>query len=125
MTTGVVSYRLERQRVIDAVRSGYRDPQEVCDAQPELRRVAEHHASPMKDPCPICESEQLVMVSFAFGSGLPRGGRCITGIDEMQRLRKRNRPTVGFRVEVCRSCWWNHLRESFPISEPTRSRLLG
>ncbi|NNF54467.1 MAG: DUF5318 family protein [Acidimicrobiales bacterium] len=123
--SGIVSYRLERQRVIDGVRAGYRDRLEVCDAQPELRRVANNHATAMNEPCPICEGDQLVAVSFAFGPGLPRSGRCITDVAEMQRLRARHRSTIGFRVEVCRSCWWNHLRESFPIAEGSRSRLLG
>ncbi|NNE95937.1 MAG: DUF5318 family protein [Acidimicrobiales bacterium] len=121
-----VSYRLTRQQVVDAVLDGRRDRAEVCDAQPELRRVATHHASPLSEPCPICGSDDLGVVTFAFGPGLPNGGRCVTDIREMQRLRRRGRPTRGYRVEVCAACWWNHLRETFPISEGSRGRrLLG
>ena len=35
-TSGVVSYRLARQRVVDAVLKGDRPTETVCDAQPEL-----------------------------------------------------------------------------------------
>ncbi len=122
---GVVSYRLARKRVVDAVRRGHRDPLEVCDAQPELQRVADHHAFAMGEPCPICDGDQLVLVTFAFGAGLPRGGRCVTDVREMHRLKRRGQPTRGFRVEVCRACGWNHLRESFPITDGTGRRLLG
>ena len=122
---GVVSYGLARQRVVNAVRDGRRDREEVCDAQSELRRVADHHAARLDEPCPICDSDQLGLVTFAFGVGLPRSGRCVTDLAELQQLRRRGRPTRGFRVEVCRSCWWNHLRESFPICDGFSSRLLG
>ncbi|MFW2380541.1 MAG: DUF5318 family protein [Acidimicrobiales bacterium] len=123
---GVVSYRLARQQVVDSVVQGRRDREEVCDAQPELQRVATHHANPLSEPCPICDASDLGVVTFAFGPGLPSGGRCVTDLREMQRLRRRGRPTRGYRVEVCRSCWWNHLRETFLISDGFRSRrLLG
>ncbi len=122
---GVVSYKLERQRVIDSVLAGERDRNDVCDAQSELKRVATNHAAPLKDPCPICEADELGVVTFAFGLGLPSGGRCITSLREMQRLRRRGRPTRGYRVEVCRTCWWNHLRETFPIGDTAKRRLLS
>ncbi len=122
---GVVSYKLAKQRVVDAVLDGRKDRLDVCDAQSELQRVARHHAVELSEPCPICEADELVMVTFAFGVGLPRGGRCVTDLREMQQLRRRGRPTRGFRVEVCRACWWNHLRESFPIDDVARRRLLS
>lgn len=113
---GVVSYRLARQRTIDAVRDGRRKPEEVCDAQPELRRVAHHHATPLGEPCPLCEGDDLVSVLFAFGAGLPKGGRLVADLREMNLLRRRGRPSTCYSVEICRQCWWNHLRESFSVS---------
>lgn len=112
---GVVSYRLARQRVITAVEAGHRQQHEVCDAQPELRRVAHNHATPLDEDCPICESDDLVLVTFAFGPGLPKAGRCVTDRRELMSLRRRGKPTTCYRVEVCRQCWWNHLRESFQL----------
>ncbi len=111
----VVSYRLARQRTVAAVEAGHRTEHEVCDAQPELRRVAHNHGKPLDDDCPLCESDDLVLVTFAFGPGLPKAGRCVTDPAEMARLRRRPKPTTCYRVEVCRQCWWNHLRESFEL----------
>lgn len=112
----VVSYRLAKQRVIDAVESGQRMPHEVCDAQPELRRVAHHHSAKINEPCPMCEGEDLVAVTFAFGQGLPKAGRCVADERELQGLRRRGKRATVYMVEVCRQCWWNHMRESFEVS---------
>lgn len=113
---GVVSYRLSRERTVTAFREGRRTATEVCDAQPELRRVAHHHAAPLNEPCPICEADELVTVTFAFGTGLPKGGRLVADLGEMKRLRQRGRPSTCYSLEICRSCWWNHLRESYALS---------
>ncbi len=114
--SGVVSYRLARERLIRAVDEGVTKPEDVCDAQPELRRVAHHHATKLDEPCPICRGDDLTTVRFAFGPGLPAAGRLVADDDELQVLRGRGRPATCYLVEVCRQCWWNHLRESFDIS---------
>lgn len=114
---GVVSYRLARQHLVDAFARGRRTTEEVCDAQPELRRVAHSCASPIDEPCPICEGDDLVAVTFAFGPGLPKQGRVLADSDEVKSLRRRGKPATCYLIEVCRQCWWNHLRESFSVSE--------
>lgn len=113
---GIVSYKLARQRMVDAVVDGRRNQEEVCDAQPELRRVAHNHATALNEPCPICEGDDLVAVTFAFGPGLPKGGRLVADSGELRSLRRRGKPATCYSVEVCRQCWWNHLRESFEVS---------
>ncbi len=113
--TGVVSYRLARERVVDDVRAGRRTRLDVCDASAELRRVVEHGAAPTGDTCPICEDASLVLVTFAFGPGLPSSGRAVMDTADVTRLRQRQRTTICYVVEVCPGCWWNHLRESFPF----------
>ena len=112
----VVSYRLARERLVDLFEQGQRTTNEVCDAQPELRRVAHNFGTPLCEPCPICDGDDLVAVSFAFGPGLPNAGRVITDLAEAKKLRSRGRPSTCYLLEVCRQCWWNHLRESFGIS---------
>ena len=112
----MVSYRLARQRLVEAFSRGAKSAEEVCDAQPELRRVAHSCGVPTGEPCPICESDELVTVAFAFGPGLPRSGRVLTGLAEMRKLRSRGKPATCYLVEVCRSCWWNHLRESYGVT---------
>ena len=114
--TATVSYRLAKQRVITAVERGTKAQHEVCDAQPELRRVAHHHSSPISEDCPICGGDDLVAVTFAFGQGLPKSGRCVADRFEYDRLRGRGKPATIYLMEVCRQCWWNHLRESFEVS---------
>ena len=113
---GIVSYKLARQRTVRAVTDGRRKQEEVCDAQPELRRVAHNHATAIDEPCPICDGDDLVAVTFAFGQGLPKGGRLVADRGELRRLRRRGKPATCYLVEVCRQCWWNHLRESFEVS---------
>lgn len=112
---GAVSYRLARQGVIDDVRRGRRPRHEVCDAQPELRRVADACARLLDEPCPICEQQALVVVTFAFGQGLPRSGRCLVTSHDVARLRRHPSAVTCYLVEVCRECGWNHVRASFPL----------
>jgi len=113
---GIVSYRLARQRLVDAFIAGQRTSEELCDAQPELRRVAHGCGTLLAEACPLCSGDDLVAVAFAFGPGLPQGGRVIADLGEAKRLRKRGKPSTCYLIEVCRQCWWNHLRESFTIS---------
>ena len=113
---GAVSYRLARQGVIDDVRRGRRPRHEVCDAQPELRRVAASSGGSLEEPCPICDEADLVVVTFAFGPGLPLGGRCLLTQGDVARLRPQAASVTCYLVEVCRSCGWNHLRASFPLA---------
>lgn len=106
---------MARQRTVAAYRDGRRTTQEICDAQPELRRVVHHHGAPLGEQCPICEDDDLIGVTFAFGQGLPNGGRLVADLAEMTRLRDRGRTTTCYTLEVCPRCWWNHLRESFEL----------
>ncbi len=113
---GVVSYRLARQRAVEAYKRGDRSTHEMCDAQPELRRVAHNWGQPLDDCCPICEGDDLVSVTFAFGASLPKSGRVVATLSDAQKLRKRGKPSTCYTIEVCRQCWWNHLRESYAVS---------
>jgi len=113
--SATVSYRLAKQRVVDAVERGTKTQHEVCDAQPELRRVAHNHAVSIAEDCPICDGDDLVAVTFAFGKGLPKGGRCVANRAELDKLRRRGKPSTVYLIEVCRQCWWNHMRESFEV----------
>ncbi len=111
----VVSYRLARQRLVDSFTRGRRTTEEICDAQPELRRVAHSFGASLNEPCPICDGDDLVTVSFAFGPGLPKAGRVLSDLKEIRKLRIRGKPSTCYLIEVCRQCWWNHLRESYGV----------
>jgi hypothetical protein len=113
-TGGRVEYQLARNAIVREFRRGRLSRLDVCDAHPELLRAARNLGRSMADPCPICEEDSLVDVTYVFGSRLPSGGRCITTPAELARLRRRKDPVVCYVVEVCTGCSWNHLLRMFP-----------
>jgi len=113
---GEIDYRLERQRILAAYRSGAQSGLAVCDAQVELLRNAEHCGTMTDEPCPICAEQELRHVTYVFGSRLPSGGRCISSPAELARLSKRKSPYSAYVVEVCIDCGWNHLVRSFLLN---------
>ena len=104
-----VDYRMARAATLKEWRSGRLGVHEVCDAQQELRRNAEFCGRTTPRLCPVCCEVDLVEVTYVFGSRLPKHGRCVTTLAEMQRLEKRATPSTGYEVEVCTGCGWNHL----------------
>jgi hypothetical protein len=113
---GEIDYRLERQRILAAYRSGAQSTLQVCDAQDELARNAEHCGTASPEPCPICDAATLVHVTYVFGARLPSSGRCMTSVGEMQRLARRRTTYTAYVVEVCTECRWNHLVRSFLLN---------
>ncbi|MDP1819425.1 MAG: DUF5318 family protein [Acidimicrobiales bacterium] len=110
---GTIDYRLARLAVVSEFRKGRLARHEVCDAHPELRRAASMASEPTSMECPICEEDQVVLVTYAFGSRLPASGRCITATGELAKLAKGRDRLACYVVEVCPSCSWNHLARSF------------
>ncbi len=110
---GVIDYRLARMAVVSEFRKGRLARHEVCDAHPELRRAAQQASEPTSMECPICEEDQVVLVTYAFGSRLPASGRCITAKGEIDKLAKGRDRLACYVVEVCPSCSWNHLARTF------------
>ena len=106
---GSVDYRLQRRRTLREVREGIIARNEVCDAHPELLRVARNSAPETGDTCPICEEQQLASVTYVFGPRLPAGGKLALNQTELDRIAKRSGTFATYEVEVCASCGWNHL----------------
>jgi hypothetical protein len=114
---GQIEYRLARDAVVREYRKGRLSRLDVCDAHPELMRVARNLGRATEVDCPICEEAKLVHVAYAFGPRLPAGGRAL-GMDGEMRSLARTRADVAFYiVEVCTQCSWNHLLRMF--SAPT------
>jgi hypothetical protein len=107
-----IDYRLAREATLQAWRGGDLATEQVCDAQRELRRNAEFCGIDTGSPCPVCEKEDLVEVTYVFGPRLPRHGRCVTSDKEMARINARKTVSQGYVVEVCTGCGWNHLARS-------------
>jgi ssDNA-binding Zn-finger/Zn-ribbon topoisomerase 1 len=110
---GVIDYRLARMGVVSEYRKGRLARHEVCDAHPELKRAARSASEPTDMECPICEEDNIVLVTYAFGSRLPASGRCITTKGELAKLAKGRAQLAAYVVEVCPSCSWNHLARTF------------
>ena len=107
-----IDYRLAREATLTAWREGDLSTAQVCDAQRELRRNAEFCGVDLAAPCPVCDGEELVEVTYVFGPRLPKHGRCVTSDREMARLAARKSTSQGYVVEVCTSCGWHHLVRS-------------
>jgi hypothetical protein len=107
-----IDYRLAREATLSAWRDGDLSTGQVCDAQRELRRNAEFCGVDLDTPCPVCEADDLVEVTYVFGPRLPKHGRCVTSDKEMARIAARKSTSQGYVVEVCTACGWNHLIRS-------------
>lgn len=112
---GQVDYRLARQHLVAEYRRGRLSRNDVCDAHPELLRNAAHLGEPITQVCPICEDDQLVLVTYVFGPRLPPSGRCISSKQELAKLARGSRELAAYVVEVCRECSWNHLARAFVL----------
>lgn len=117
---GQIDYRLVRRYTVDQFRRGRLSRREVCDAHPELLRVARNVGRASEQECPICDEAPLVFVSFAFGSGLPSSGKVVDTRRELARLARRHDESTCYVVEVCPGCSWNHLVRTFPVGGGSR-----
>ena len=114
---GVIDYRLARMAVVSEFRKGRLARHEVCDAHPELKRAATQASEPTSMACPICEEDNVVLVTYAFGARLPAQGRCITTKGELAKLAKGRSQLAAYVVEVCPTCSWNHLAQTFQLGK--------
>jgi hypothetical protein len=103
-----------RESTVREFRRGRLGRLDVCDAQPELLRVARNLGRQTSTACPICEEAQLVHVSFAFGPRLPASGRALSP-GELGTLVRHRDGLACYVVEVCTECSWNHLLRMFPV----------
>ncbi|MGU3436251.1 DUF5318 domain-containing protein [Actinomycetes bacterium M1A6_2h] len=121
----VVDYALQRKSLLAEVYSGRRAVKQVCDADPYLLRAAKFHGRASSVACPICRKEQLTLVSWVFGEKLgPISGSARTA-DELLRLAETQEEFSVHDVEVCRTCSWNHLVQSYvlgAVPAPKRPR---
>ena len=115
---GEVDYRLSRQRVLRQYEGGRLGRHDVCDAHPELMRAARAEGRSTRRTCPICGDEELVLVSYAFGRGLPKGGAAVRSKADVARLARKAGEIACYVVEVCPGCAWNHLEKAFSVGSP-------
>jgi len=109
-----VEYRLVRESIVREYRRGRLGRTDVCDAQPELLRVAKNLGRQTSTECPICEDAELVHVTFAFGPRLPACGRAVAPGD-LPKISRQPGELACYLVEVCTECKWNHLLRQFSV----------
>jgi hypothetical protein len=107
--SGIVEYGLVRHRLMESLRKGRVRREDVCDAHPELLRAAQHLGVRTERPCPICDAESTVEVTYVFGAKLPPGGTCPSSKAELGRLERREEAVVCYAVEACNGCGFHHL----------------
>ena len=111
----VVDHRFARRHLINEFRRGRLRKDQVCDAHPELIRAASNFGAPTKVRCPICEDQELVLVTYVFGPRLPSFGRVVSSADQMATLSRSSDDLTAYMVEACTGCRWHHLLRVLPI----------
>ena len=123
---GQVTYRLARNAIVGEFNKGRLSRLDVCDAHPELVRAAKAVGDPTSEACPICDEAKVVLVSYAFGPGLPASGKLVTTSAELGRAgRSATGDVACYVVEVCPVCHWNHLAQTFVVSGTRRPTSRG
>jgi hypothetical protein len=111
---GRIDYRMQRRAVLRDVQAGLRDPQDVRDAHPDLVRAGTHIGSPVPDACPLCDQATLRHVLYVFRDrdAKSQGGRAIPR-EALEAQVDRYGDLSVYAVEVCLTCHWHHLVESY------------
>jgi hypothetical protein len=111
----VVDYALQRRALLAEVYAGRVSLTEVCDATPYLLRAAKFHGEPSSFTCPMCRKESLTLVSWVYGDALKHAAGSARSADELNRLATLYEEFNVHVVEVCRTCSWNHLVQSYVL----------
>lgn len=120
--SATIDYRLQRRRVLADYAAGTTSISKLCDAHPELLRVAKNAAVPLEENCPICPTGNLRVVGYIFGPHLGPAGRCVLSAAELRRYTQRPGIFNAYEVEVCPDCGWNHLLRRYRIETRDRPR---
>ncbi len=111
----VVDYALQRRSLLAEVHSGRVGTNEVCDANPYLLRAAKFHGQPTEVTCPVCRREHLTHVNWVYGDLLKHASGSARAPEELARMATTFEEFTVYTVEVCRTCSWNHLVQSYVL----------
>jgi Family of unknown function (DUF5318) len=110
---GVIDYTLAKRALLRDARLGVLGLTDICDAHPELMRAARHVGEPTKNDCPVCGRVKLVLLAYVYGDSLREQNGRVWSIETGLRMTAATPGARCYVVEVCTSCQWNHLHESF------------
>jgi hypothetical protein len=111
----VVDYALQRKALLAEVYAGRVGTMDVCDANPYLLRAAKFHGAPSDVTCPVCRKESLTRVSWVYGDALKHASGSARAPEELARMANLFEEFTVYVVEVCRTCGWNHLVQSYVL----------
>ena len=111
----VVDYALQRRASVADVAAGRTSHTDACDAGSYLLRAAAFHGRPTTTPCPLCRKDTVVNVSWVFGDRLGPASGSARSAEEIARLADDVDEFTVHVVEVCRTCRWNHLVQSYVL----------
>lgn len=113
----IVDYALQRKALLAEVHSGRVGTMDVCDANPYLLRAAKFHGAPSDVTCPVCRKEPLTRVSWVYGDELKHASGSARAPEELVRMATLFDEFRVYVVEVCRTCGWNHLVQSYVLGK--------
>ncbi len=111
----VVDYALRRRAHLADVAAGRTSTGDACDAGAYLLQAATYHGVPTTTPCPMCRRDEVVNVSWVYGERLGPVSGSARSDDEIARLDDAAGEFTVHVVEVCRTCRWNHLVQSYVL----------
>lgn len=111
----MIDYALQRRSLLADVYAGRVGTSEVCDANPYLLRAAKFHGEATEVTCPVCRKEQLTKVSWVYGDELKHMAGSARTLEELARMATMFAEFTVHAVEVCRTCSWNHLVQSYVL----------
>lgn len=117
-----MDYALKRRALLAELHSGGTGVNEVCDAHPYLLRAAKFHGRPSNVTCPVCRKEPLTLVSWVFGERLGAVSASARSPEELVRMAASQDEFSVYTVEVCRTCSWNHLIQSYVLGAPVAAK---
>jgi hypothetical protein len=108
-----VDYRLRKRSILHDFKVGRLSLYDVCDAHPEMKRIARNVGEKTRSDCPICGKEKLRLLNFVFGDTLGNdNGRVFPSKAIFNGLRDKYGTFTCYVVEVCIGCNWNQLIRS-------------
>lgn len=106
---------MQRRALLADVHAGRVGVMEVCDASPYLVRAAKFHGEPTQVSCPLCRKESLTHVSWVYGDQLKHAAGSARTREELARMASLFEEFSVYVVEICRTCNWNHLVQSYVL----------
>ena len=108
-----VDYTLRKRSILRDYRAGRLSVYDICDAHPEICRIARNVGEHTRVPCPVCHRHDLRLLNFVYGDELNYdNGRVFPTRTIFNGLREKYRTFTCYVVEVCTGCSWNHLVRS-------------